>query len=358
MAPPRAKLDYMAFVEACYRIDQTPRAWLVGLAEAAVPIMGCGEGIHACLIDVSRTTPLMDPVLVRGRDSWEAEWRSLWWEAFMARLGPDEVKLLHAVSPVSYTSELWGAAQAASPTFGDYLPVPVKRRYSIARAQAQGRAGDERGPSGFRYPDSFNVSAIDTTGHGATLVANMSRMAEGSVHPSDVALWRRLSVHVTAGYRLLRGRTSHGDAAGVFEPDGRLVDVARSARDAVALAALRDRIVTIDRARAGQRDDWRATTEAWTGLLDGRWSLVDSFDREGRRYYLAYANAPAVSHDVLSEREAQVAYAAALGHSNKLIAYALGISASTVATHIKSAAHKLGLATRLELIRHLRDGQG
>ena len=71
------------------------------------------------------------------------------------------------------------------------------------------------------------------------------------------------------------------------------------------------------------------------------------FDRDGRRFYLARPNLPRVDPtESLSEREMQVARGAALGHSNKLIAYELGITPSTVATHLKSAMAKLKVDSR------------
>ncbi len=374
-------LDFMAFVEACYRVEQPELAWLTGVAEAAVPLMGFGEGIHAYLVDLSLPEPLTHPtppILVEGRDAWQAAWRHSWWDNFMAKLSPDHLKVLHTVSPVNFTSDLFAAVQEASPTFGTHLPPSVSRRYSTARArfnsgQMSGPAQQSaaRGPSGFLYPDSFNVSGLDATGRGAILIANMPEVADGAVSPSDIALWSRLGAHVAAGHRLIRKhRQLDDELAGVdavIEPNGQLAHVATDLRDSVALAALRERIVAVDRARAhdldgradrNDRNDWRTTTNVWTGLAEGRWSLVDRFDRDGRRYYLARPNLPDAAHDLLAPREAQVAHAAALGHSNKHIAYELGISISTVATHLKSAARKLGVSSRVELIQRMRLQQG
>jgi DNA-binding NarL/FixJ family response regulator len=42
---------------------------------------------------------------------------------------------------------------------------------------------------------------------------------------------------------------------------------------------------------------------------------------------------------------------AALGHTNKLIAYELGLAVPTVAGHLRRAMDKLGLDSRSELIR-------
>jgi ATP/maltotriose-dependent transcriptional regulator MalT len=67
------------------------------------------------------------------------------------------------------------------------------------------------------------------------------------------------------------------------------------------------------------------------GLVDARWTLVDHYDRGGKRYVLARENAlKPLGPARLSEREQQVAALAALGRSNKLIAYELGLAHPTV----------------------------
>jgi DNA-binding NarL/FixJ family response regulator len=82
----------------------------------------------------------------------------------------------------------------------------------------------------------------------------------------------------------------------------------------------------------------------------GRWTLLDHFDRDGRRYLLAHRNDPdAPDPRALTLRERQVVGYVALGQSNKLIAYELGLSASTVGVLLKTAAAKLGARSRTEL---------
>jgi DNA-binding CsgD family transcriptional regulator len=56
----------------------------------------------------------------------------------------------------------------------------------------------------------------------------------------------------------------------------------------------------------------------------------------------------------LSGREQQVVLQAIQGHSNKLIAIELGLTESTVATHLRRALGKLGLRSRRELILDLQ----
>jgi DNA-binding NarL/FixJ family response regulator len=93
-------------------------------------------------------------------------------------------------------------------------------------------------------------------------------------------------------------------------------------------------------------------------MVRGRWSMVDWFDSDERRYVLAVPNQPSVTDPRgLTERENQVVGAAVLGHSNKMIAYRLGLSTSRVSTLLRSAMRKLGFRTRNELVSHMSDFQ-
>ena len=55
----------------------------------------------------------------------------------------------------------------------------------------------------------------------------------------------------------------------------------------------------------------------------------------------------------LTERENQVCTYAALGETNKLISYRLGISPSKVSTALRSAMRKLDFQTRAQLVEKL-----
>lgn len=57
-------------------------------------------------------------------------------------------------------------------------------------------------------------------------------------------------------------------------------------------------------------------------------------------------------HEMLSERELQVAYRVALGHTNAEIGGELYLSVKTVETYRSRAMTKLGLASRAELVRY------
>jgi DNA-binding CsgD family transcriptional regulator len=91
-------------------------------------------------------------------------------------------------------------------------------------------------------------------------------------------------------------------------------------------------------------------------LLSERWTLVDTYERDGKRYVVAWRNdAHRRRPDALSPRERQVLELALGGDSNKRIAYELGISASTVGVLLHRASEKLGTHGRAELLQRFRD---
>jgi DNA-binding NarL/FixJ family response regulator len=89
----------------------------------------------------------------------------------------------------------------------------------------------------------------------------------------------------------------------------------------------------------------------WQALVAGRWSLIDHFDSDGRRFVIARPNAPlGIQLSGLTSREQQVLGLAAHGHPYKIIAYELGLPISTVATHLNRAMAKLGIDSRRQLL--------
>lgn len=89
----------------------------------------------------------------------------------------------------------------------------------------------------------------------------------------------------------------------------------------------------------------------WRVLVRARWSLVDHFETNGERYVVARLNPPeSIVLGVLAPRERHVLAYAAAGHSNKLIAYDLGISPSTVRVLFSRLMAKLNLDSREDAI--------
>ncbi|MBX7195259.1 MAG: helix-turn-helix transcriptional regulator, partial [Sandaracinaceae bacterium] len=162
---------------------------------------------------------------------------------------------------------------------------------------------------------------------------------------------RRIAAHLAAALRLRRAlseRRSPVDA--VLEPNGRLLHAEGDAREAAALAALTAAVRARDEAMAQARRGATDAIAGWTPRVEARWSLVDAEESDGKALVLAHVNELEIPEPSgLAPRERQVAICAALGWSNKLIAYTLGVSESSVASSLGSARRKLGYDSRVAL---------
>lgn len=117
------------------------------------------------------------------------------------------------------------------------------------------------------------------------------------------------------------------------------------------LERLQTRELVIRSARRGERLRTHKRGTAWLALVGGRWSIVDAFERDGRRYFLACRNETlAVESLALTPREHVVAHMVAMGRPNKLIAYSIGLATSTISYHLATAMKKVGVVSRLELV--------
>jgi DNA-binding CsgD family transcriptional regulator len=162
-----------------------------------------------------------------------------------------------------------------------------------------------------------------------------------------------VAAHLASAWRLRKLCGERAEPEAVFEVSGKLAHAEGAARERDARSSLARAVAQLDRARGRLRRT--APEEAlglWRGLVEGRWSLVDTVESDGRRLILARRNEPRVRDPrALTGRERQVLAQVVMGRSNKYIAYSLGLSASTVATHLDSARRKLGAGSRRELIR-------
>ena len=143
----------------------------------------------------------------------------------------------------------------------------------------------------------------------------------------------------------------------MLRPGGELVHAEREAREKAAREELMRAVKMIDRARTrAGRKDLDAATRSWRGLVDARWTLVDCFEHGGERFVVAKRNDLELADPPpLSARERQVLAFAALDHSNKEIAYELGLSAATVRVLMARAARKLRANGRDDAIARYRE---
>ena len=137
----------------------------------------------------------------------------------------------------------------------------------------------------------------------------------------------KVSCHLAAAYRLRQRLASNEARAGLAEAvlghDGRVHHAEGEARSKTALSRLKHSALAIGRSRGTLRvRDPEQAVDEWKGLTD---------------------------------REQEVVAFASMGHHNKLIAYNLGISHSTVRVLIARAAAKLGARSRDELVRRRQE---
>ena len=201
--------------------------------------------------------------------------------------------------------------------------------------------------------DKLAVKAL--TGQGSALI--MCWLFSKTTTPTALERnrWSLVASHLGAGLRLRAIASSltldAEPVEAIFDPSGKLHDVREKASNASALEKLRETVHRIDkvRTRAGRKDP-DAAMKIWEGLVQGRWSLVDYFDRDQRRFVVAIKNDPAYPDPRgLTRRERQVAEFVGLGQSSKEISYTLGVSYSAVTNCTAMAQKKLGLASRVEL---------
>jgi DNA-binding CsgD family transcriptional regulator len=157
----------------------------------------------------------------------------------------------------------------------------------------------------------------------------------------------RLISHLSLSERLLERNTAPPRA--VMRPDGVVVHAEVEASAPSARAALRAQVLRVERARRTEDED--DALGLWRGMVDGQWSLVDEFDSDGKRFFVARENLrELIAPRALTAREGQTLALLCEGKSNKLIAYELGLSPATVSMIVRSILEKLGVKHRAELI--------
>lgn len=218
----------------------------------------------------------------------------------------------------------------------------------------------------FDYAEDLLVmTAVDPDGQGVAVNCPLPERTKLSGRTRE--RWQMLGAHLSAAHRVRRAlpamRAKAGEDSGLPQGaeailDPRTFEVVHAegpARVSEALQGLRESAVLADRARGLRSEDAGQALKIWKALVRGRWSLVDSFDSDGRRFVLALPNSPQLSDPRgFTERETQVGVYAAFGESVTMIAYRLGLSKSVVSIALSSAMHKLGAKTQAQLVERLR----
>jgi DNA-binding CsgD family transcriptional regulator len=325
------RFDVISAIEACYTPISDERGWLEHLLEA---IDGLDEGHGLYAFSASA-----DPHEIH-RDLTFAE-RGAIPDAWVA-------------SAVSMAAD----PQAAEIARALYVPVPpvdlASRRHARipehCRDTAQryfSRVGD--------IDEAIGLVAADASGRAVFLGAPGRRGMR--LPPRTAAHLRRFAAHLTSAVRL---RAALRDPAvravdradAVLDPSGRVHHAAGGAEPAAVRQALAEAVRRREMARGSvRRTSPEEALSLWQGLVRGEWTLVDHCDANDRRLILARRNDPALPDPkALGRRERAVLAFAAMGHSNKYVAYLLGLAPATVAAYLARGCAKLGIRSRRELI--------
>ncbi len=350
--PPSGE-SILELLDAAYDLCSSERDWLQHVGRAANKIMGAGGGVHLFLTDYSpsSSTPLADPILVGGNDEWAERWENDWWGPFMAQLDVITLTKMYGFGACSYWSDFTAAAANKVPTLANYLDL-VNSESGFKYVHRK-RATEKSLP----YEESLNLVCMDASLRGCALVIPHVEEKANSLTELQISFLERLAAHIAAAHRLRRTQQKPIEikldhAVALFEENGNLAHTQSSSPHSIN--ALQDAAHQFARAR-NNSSSGEEKLHLWQALIDGRWSIQSQTDTDGHRYIVARPNlVKAPPRASLSKSEERVATCASLGHSNKMIAYELGVSLSTVSSQLTAARRKLGAKTRTELIHTIR----
>ena len=313
--------DYISIVEACYRDADSESEWLAQVFESAGPALDLGGGLGLSLVQegpTGREVTLSEGV---GRIN---DMLKLSWPVIQQLDDATYRGFFYPSKPVILASKLVGRSAA-----------PVQQTFSSLMEHAGAR--DLLGMLGYPAPGwAFAMFvAVGDAPLGSALSATL----------------RRLRIHIEASMRLRL--FSSAEAVAVIGPNGKLEHVELDALERTTCKLLEAQVSAIEHARSekGRADPHRALA-VWQALVEGRWSLVERVERDGRRHYHAFENAPHIhAQRALTDTEALVFALSLQGLVGKEVAYATGLSQPRVSDALRLAAERLGFADRDELLR-------
>jgi DNA-binding CsgD family transcriptional regulator len=319
------KTNAISIVEAAYDLEGDSRAWLQRVLDRAAPRLDRGLGVIATLY-APTLAPDATPCV-----SWKVRGKVCQALLAVSSAYSDIYHRLNSAAPggsVARSLNMSPKEAAVWPPFANFL-------------------------HGLGIRDLTRILSRDPDSHVVAFTAPMPDF-RGPTR-KDLGRWARIMAHVSAGARLRRvfGPQKVDISVGaeaVLSTSGTLLHGHRQAQDADTREALRRATQAIDRARSKARSREDEALDLWQGLVAGRWSLVDRFDADGRRFVVARRNDPHIGDPRgLTLRERQVLAYAAMGHSLKLIAYTLGLSIGCVSGCRARAMGKFGLRTQAQV---------
>jgi DNA-binding CsgD family transcriptional regulator len=312
----------IAVADAGYALKGSDEEWLEGVLTAARPLLDHGSFIHGWIIDLQG-----------------GSFRSC--AAIQLPDGADFERHVRHQHPSPGDPEIRRVAPAAS----------LSTASTMWNTQGAELARQAQFPEGFAVIDCVMLGATDPSGIACALMGALPEVSRFSTR--DQARWGRVASHLAAALRLReRARTSPESVAldqadALIDP--RTLTVSHADADARGhLSSIRAASELLA-ARHGTSDP-DALITAWRALVAGRWSLIDTFDTDGKRFFVLRKNEPtAPGPPLLSPVQRAISAYIAMGHSNKAIAYHLGLSESSISRAVTEVCTLLGVASREQL---------
>lgn len=330
------KVDSIRILEAVYAPAPTEQSWLTGIGEYFQPFTP-GLGALVTSWDLGAPVPALRRAVTVG-------------------MGDDLASLFRYMYELlaRERTRLLPALLAPQPSVACWM-IALGRKFSLFPQDEGARLRDALGRAGCE--DSLGVLSRERS--GATVLVSIPVARLAPVPSRTLSQLSRVTAHVCSAIRL-RARAAGEDVEAWIDPSGKVRDARGPAQERDARENLTTAVRAVERARGRlRRTDPEEALELWRALFDGRWSIVEQVESDGRRILLARRNEPGVAAPrSLSPGERDVLAYAAMGHSNKYVAYLLGISTGAVASRLASAIRKLGVSSRREAIALLGGGSG
>ena len=316
--------DWISLIESAYRLCGDDQQWLDQLFDSAKRLFGAAAASDAWIFSVSPTTFALGV----GRTSNAAR-----------RVREEAHAAMSTAAIDAVYRRSWRVATAS-----EKIAPSAPDQFELLQQTASRIGG---GAS-----DVWSVKCTDGLGSGVIFVVALERRRNPTT--LERKHWTQAAAHLGAASRLRKTARAFSldsdPVEAILDSCGNLHDARGQAHEPNARQKLREALRQIEHSRQAARQGDPRSLDHWQGLVDGRWSLVDHFDTDGKRFVVAVKNNP-VHPDPrgLTARERQIAEYVGMGSSSKEIAYVLGISVSAVGNGAARVQAKLGLSSRSEI---------
>lgn len=315
LEPPMRQQWMARLIEAAYMVNQSEAAWLAGIARAAARLAGDSPGILVRYIEEKNGAFVGTHAAIS--------------------LSPNYLQALGRMEEVALRGECNRATTLLSAT-GAFRTSELASQ--LGSAACSKRLLTRRR----RESDALHVVGCEPGGKALCLHIGLTSSEVTSPAGGTRRVWTRVAMHLAAAARLRRtvNPIAAADGPPVAEHSRRASSSLREAAEAAGSEPTMRAAPQLDR-----------SSDPWRSLVDGHWSVMDAFDSGGRRIIMLCPNPPELVEGCrLTRRERQVIAQTARGGSETKIAITLGVSISTVRTHLARAIAKLRIARVSDLM--------